>query len=118
MTVKVDLREVANATKRYVQDAWAPSADYGGWNRTLKAAWINENADWDEIVAKSSLCDEDPLPAGDPIDCTGFNTHFKRNFSTGEADKDHQLSTDQAGVDWEMAVFVQEYDPSVAMWDD
>ena len=118
MTVKVDLRDVANATVRYVQDGWAPSADFTQLSPNFKAAWLTENADWQELAAKSSLCDESPLPAGDPIDCTGFNTHFKRNFSTGEADKDHQLSTDQAGVDWEMAVFVQEYDPSVAMWDD
>jgi len=76
-------------------------------NSDFLAAWLNETVNWTELEAKSSFCDADPLPAGDPIDCTGFNTHFKRDFTTSETDKDYQLTTDIAGDEWELSVFVQ-----------
>ena len=115
MTVKVDLSEGANITTRYVQDAWAPGDGTGyNLNSDFLAAWLTETADWTELAAKSSLCTEDnsAVTAGDPITCTGFNTHFKRDFTTGEADKDYQLTTDMAGDEFQLSVFVQEYDSS------
>ena len=83
MTVKVDLRTGANITERFVQDAWAlgDGTEYT-LNTDFLAAWLDETNDWAMLEAKNSPCTEDltEVDPADPITCTGFNTHFKRDF--------------------------------------
>lgn len=117
MTVKVDLRDEANLTTRFVQDGKVGTNDLTSGSDFL-AAWLAENADWVELEAKSSLCDPLPDASAAKIDCNGFNTHFKRDFETGENDKDYQLRTIDLGDPYEMVAFVQEYADTQAIWDD
>lgn len=116
LTVKVDLRQEANVTTRFVQDARVEGDDLTT-SDIFEADWLLETAHWVELEAKSNLCDpSDNVEGG--IDCRDFNTHFKRDFTTDEADKDHQLSTDDAGVAYELITFVQQYDETTAIWND
>ena len=117
MTVKADLRTESNITTRYVQDGKVGTNDLTT-NAAFEAAWLNETDDWEELEAKSNLCTNEPLDSDVLIDCVKFNTHFKRDFTTGETVKDHQLSTDNPGKFYEMVSFVQQYDDSSALWDD
>jgi len=88
MTVKADLRTESNLTIRYVQDGKVGTNDLTS-NAAFEAAWLNETGDWVELEAKSNLCTNEPLDSDVLIDCVKFNTHFKRDFTTGETDKDY-----------------------------